>query len=93
MGKLTGVIRQTLEENKKNGDKGKEKVTGESSKGETRRPSFKTFKSNGATEFSDVLNPIVVLTWIQNSEKYYISLMLLTKTRLVILLQCSSEKP
>ena len=31
LGKLVGVIRQTLEEHKKNGDKGKEKATGESS--------------------------------------------------------------
>ncbi|XP_023744753.1 uncharacterized protein LOC111892905 [Lactuca sativa] len=36
-----------------------------------RHPSFKTFKSSGATEFSGVLNPIVVLTWIQNTEKVF----------------------
>ena len=71
LGKLTGVIRQTLEEHKKNGDKGKEKATGESSKGEVKRPSFKDFKSSGATEFSGVLNPIIVLTWIQNTEKVF----------------------
>ena len=56
MDKVTGVIRQALEEHKKNGDKGNEKVTGEPSKAETRHPSFKTFKSSGATEFSGVLN-------------------------------------
>ena len=69
--KLTVVTRQTLEEYKKNSDKGKEKATGESSKGEAKCPSFKTFKSNGATEFSSVLNPIVVLTWIPNTEKVF----------------------
>ncbi|XP_052619793.1 uncharacterized protein LOC128126098 [Lactuca sativa] len=67
--KLTGVIRQTLEEHKKNNDNGKEEATGESSREMTRHPSFKTFKSSGATEFSGFLNPIVVLTWIQNIEK------------------------
>ncbi|XP_023732339.1 uncharacterized protein LOC111880169 [Lactuca sativa] len=65
------MAEQTLEERKKNGDKEKEKVTGESSKGETRHPSFKTFKSSSATEFSGVLNPIVVITWIQNTEKVF----------------------
>ncbi|KAL7604659.1 hypothetical protein Lser_V15G18212 [Lactuca serriola] len=69
--KLTGVIRKTLEEHKKVSDKGKEKATGESSKGEAKRSSFKTFKSNGATEFSGVLNLIVVFTWIQNTEKVF----------------------
>ncbi|XP_023754690.1 uncharacterized protein LOC111903138 [Lactuca sativa] len=62
---------ETLEEHKKNSDKGKEKATGACSKGEAKRPSFKTFKSNGATEFSGVVNPIVVLTWIQNTEKVF----------------------
>ena len=69
MGKLTGVIRQTVVEHKKNNDKGKEKATRESSKGEVKRPSLKDFKSSGATEFSGVLNPIIVLSWIQNTEK------------------------
>ncbi|XP_052627736.1 uncharacterized protein LOC128134251 [Lactuca sativa] len=69
--KLTSVIQQTLEEHKKNSDKGKEKATKESSKGEVKCPSFKTFKSNGATKFSGVLNPIVVLTWIQDTKKVF----------------------
>ena len=71
LGKLTGVIRQTLEEHKKNGDKGKEKAIGESSTGEAKCPTFKTFKSSGATELSGVFNPIIVLTWIQIIEKVF----------------------
>ncbi|XP_052625850.1 uncharacterized protein LOC128132889 [Lactuca sativa] len=54
--KLTGVIRQTLEQHKRDSDKGKEKATRESSREKAKRPSFKTFKSNGATEFSDKAN-------------------------------------
>ena len=50
LGKLTGVIRQTLEEHKKSGDKIKEKAHGESSKGEMKHSSFKDFKSSGASE-------------------------------------------
>nr|KAJ0207233.1 hypothetical protein LSAT_V11C500291490 [Lactuca sativa] len=71
LGKLTGVIRHNLKEHKKNSDKGKEKATGESSKGEVKCPSFKDFKSSVTTEFFGVLNPIVVLTWIQNTEKVF----------------------
>ncbi|KAL7592625.1 uncharacterized protein LOC111893563 [Lactuca sativa] len=69
--KLTGVIRQTLEQHKRDSDKGKEKATGESSREKAKRPSFKTFKSSGAIEFLGVLDPIVVLTWIQNTEKVF----------------------
>ncbi|XP_023731121.1 uncharacterized protein LOC111878871 [Lactuca sativa] len=65
------MAKQTLKEQKKNGDKGKEKDTRESSGEKARHPSFKTFKSSSVTEFSDVLNPIVVLTWIQNTEKVF----------------------
>lgn len=36
-----------------------------------KRPSFRDLKRNGATEFSGVLNLIVVLTWIQKTEKVF----------------------
>lgn len=35
------------------------------------RPSFKTFRSSGATEFSGQTDPILAMQWVENTEKVF----------------------
>ena len=52
-------------------DKGKEKVTGDSSKLKTDWVSFKVFRGCGAIEFTGHTDPVEALQWLQNTEKVF----------------------
>ena len=40
-------------------------------KPKTDRPSFKTFRSSGATEFSGQTDPVLAMQWVENTEKVF----------------------
>lgn len=76
MKRLTTFIQQAMEQQKYDvekqvNDKGKEKVTGGTSKPKTDRASFKAFRSSGATEFTGFADPVVAIQWLQNTEKVF----------------------
>ena len=71
MKRLTTFVQQTFEHRKHDIEKGKEKELGGLSKPKSERVSFKSFRSSGATEFTGLSDPVIVVQWLQNTEKVF----------------------
>lgn len=76
MEQIALVVQQTLAQQRhddaqKDAEKAKTVETGGTSKAKFDRVSYKTFRSSGATEFNGVVDPIVALQWLQNTEKVF----------------------
>ncbi|TLX69430.1 retrotransposon gag domain-containing protein, partial [Labilibacter sediminis] len=67
---VAAVVRTAFEEYRKEDQtKGKEKVTEITTS--SKPVLFKTFKSNGATEFTGLADPTEALIWVENTEKVF----------------------
>ncbi|KAJ9544953.1 hypothetical protein OSB04_024660 [Centaurea solstitialis] len=70
------VVQQTLAQQRhddaqKDAEKAKTVEVGGTSKAKYDRVSYKMFRSSGAIEFNGVVDPLVALQWLQNTEKVF----------------------
>ncbi|KAJ9544190.1 hypothetical protein OSB04_023897 [Centaurea solstitialis] len=62
---------QRHDDAQKDAEKAKTVEAGGTSKAKSNRVSYKTFQSSGTIEFNGVVDPIVALQWLQNTEKVF----------------------